>query len=325
MLRRLFAATAVAALIAWSASAVMAQTYPTKPIKIIVPVPAGALTDIVARRIGAEMSTRMGQTWIMENRPGANFMPAAEACRHAASDGYTLCVFTTSTLTFNPHLITNIPYDVERDFRPIINLGMLIGGLVASPKLDVSNMAELKAMALAQPGKLNFGTYGPASSANVFRQYMTDQWKANIVEVAYKGSNELVAALISGEIQMTWTAVGNWADNPNNSKGKILTIDATKRMPLIPNVPIYPEVGFGEYPIHTWVGLFAPGQVPDAIINRVNADAQKVLSDPQMVKFLNDQLIEPMVTSAPDFAAYVAKERAETGKLFARFNIPKIQ
>src|SRR3954452_6039403 len=116
-------------------SAASAQSYPDKPVHVIVPVPAGALTDVISRRIAAEASARMGQPWIMENKPGANFIPAAETCRHAKADGYTLCVFTTSTVTFNPHLIDNLPYNAAKDFKPIINLGMFIGGLIASPKL----------------------------------------------------------------------------------------------------------------------------------------------------------------------------------------------
>ena len=137
-----FAALAVAIL----ATPALSQSYPNKPIHVIVPVTAGGLTDVVARRIAADASARMGQPWIMENKPGANFIPAAETCRHAKADGYTLCVFTTSTLTFNPFLIDNLPFDPARDFKPIINLGMFIGGLIASPKLAVKNIEELRAL-----------------------------------------------------------------------------------------------------------------------------------------------------------------------------------
>src|SRR4051794_31998107 len=163
-------------------SAASAQSYPDKPVHVIVPVPAGALTDVISRRIAAEASARMGQPWIMENKPGANFLPAAETCHYAKPDGYTLCIFTTSTLTFNQHLIEKLPYDPARDFKPIMNLGMLTGGLVASPKLQVKNIEELRKIAVEKSGALNFGTYGPASSANVFRQYLNDRWKTNIVE-----------------------------------------------------------------------------------------------------------------------------------------------
>jgi tripartite-type tricarboxylate transporter receptor subunit TctC len=288
-------------------------------------VPPAALTDVIARKIAAEVSAKMGQPWIMENKSGANFMPAAEACRHAAGDGYTLCIFTTSTLTFNPYLIENIPYDAGKDFIPIINLGMFTGGLVVSPKLDVKSMDELRKLALAKPGALNFGTYGPSSSANVFREYMNDKWKTNIVEVGYKGANELVSALISGEIQMTWTALGNWSDNPGNSKGTVLVQDSVKRSVKMPDVPTYAEVGFGDYPIHTWMGLFAPRGTPPAIVAQINKVVGEVIRQPEMTQFLVNQVIDPAVSTPEEFAAAIAKERKETVEVLQRFNVPKIK
>ncbi len=312
------------ALMMASASA-LAQSYPNKPIHVVVPVTAGGLTDVIARRIAADASARLGQPWIMENKPGANFIPAAEMCRHAKGDGYTLCVFTTSTVTFNPHLIEKLPYDAAKDFKPIIDLGQFIGGLIASPTLGVKTIEDLRRLTLAKPGEFNFGTYGPASSANVFRQYLAERWNTPLVEVAYKGSNELIAALASGEIQMTWTALGSWADNPNDSKGRIVAIDGAKRSPLLPDVPIYAEAGLGNYPIHTWMGLFAPADTPDDVITRVNQMVAEAIREPKLTEFLVNQLIEPDVTTAPEFAAYVAHEREETGVLLRRFNIPKIQ
>lgn len=302
-----------------------AQNYPAKPIHVIVPVPPAALTDVIARKIANEASAKMEQPWIMENKAGANFMPAAETCHHAASEGYTLCIFTTSTLTFNPFLIENIPYNAETDFDPIINLGMFTGGLVASPKLNVKTIDDLRKLALSKPGELNFGTYGPSSSANVFRQYMNEKWKTNIVEVGYKGANELVAALMAGEIHMTWTALGNWSDNPNNSKGTVLVQDSVKRSVKMPDVPTYAEVGFGDYPIHTWMGLFAPRGTPPEIIAQVNKVVGETISQPAMTAFLANQVIDPAVTSASEFAASIARERKETGEVFQRFNIPRIK
>jgi tripartite-type tricarboxylate transporter receptor subunit TctC len=318
-------ALAIAGMAVVAATPLAAQTYPSRAIKVIVPVPAGALTDVISRRIAIEASRRMGQPWIMENRPGANFLPAAQACRDATGDGYTLCIFTTSTLTFNPHLIDNLPYNPETDFVPIVNLGGFIGGLVASPKVAVKTIDELKALALAKPGELNLGTYGPASSANVFRQYMNEKWKSNVVEVGYKGSNELLAALLSGEIHMTWTALGSWADNPNDAKGKVLVADSLKRSPRLPNVPLYADVGFGDFPIHTWFGLFAPKGTPADVVARVHAAVAETINQPAMTEYLVNQIIEPAVTSSADFARYIAREREATGVIFKRLNIPKIK
>lgn len=301
-----------------------AQSYPSKPIRIIIPTPPGALTDIVSRRIGAAASAVMGQSLVMENRPGANFVIPAEACRRAAPDGYTFCVLSTSALTFNPHLIDNLPYDPAKDLRGVINLGIFIGGLVVSPKLDVKTVADLRAAMQARPDAFNFGTYGPSTSSNVFRLFMSERLGVKATEVPYKGANELVAALISGELQMTWTALGNWADNPGDAKGRILAQDALKRSAKLPGVPTYAEAGLGEYPIRTWMALFAPAGVPDAIIEQVNRQFAEAINKPEISEFLVNQIIEPAVSSAKDFDAYVAREREETGKLLRKYNIPKI-
>ena len=124
---------------------------------------------------------------------------------------------------------------------------------------------------------------------------------------------------------MTWTALGNWADNPNDAKGKIMTLDSLQRSPKIPTVPTYREAGLGDYPIHTWAALFAPGDVPDAVVAQVNDVVGKVINTPSTTEFLVNQLIEPMVTSPPEFAAFVERERVETGKLLRKFSIPRIQ
>lgn len=124
---------------------------------------------------------------------------------------------------------------------------------------------------------------------------------------------------------MTWTALGNWADNPNESKGRILVQDGEKRSAKLPNVPTYKEAGIGDYPILTWMGLFMPGETPDTMVDQMNAAFAKAINDPKVAEFLTNQIIEPKVTTASQFAATIAKERDETGKIFRRFNIPKIQ
>lgn len=302
-----------------------AQNYPTRPISVIVPVTAGSLSDVVARRIAVDASAIMGQPWVADNRPGANFVRGSLGCKNARGDGYTVCALPTTSITFNPHLVDNLSYDPVRDFKNVIMLGKFTVGLVVSPTVPVKNMDELKAYAQSNPGKLNFGTYGPASSANVFRHFLNDRWNTDITEIAYKGASELVVALIKGEIHMTWTALGNWVDNPNDSKGRILTQGSEPRSPRFPNIPNYPEAGLGSFPISTWLGLFVPAETPDAIVTQINGAVGKAIKEPKVTEFLLNQGMEPYVTSADEFSRTIARELEETGQLIRKYKIPKMQ
>ena len=302
-----------------------AQNYPAKPITIVVPVTAGSLSDVVARRIGVDASTIMGQPWVTDNRPGANFIRGSLACKHGRGDGYTLCALPTTSITFNPHLVDNLSYNPVQDFKNVIMLGKFTTGLVVSPTVPVKTMDELKAYAQSNPGKLNFGTYGPASSANVFRHFLNDRWNTDITEIAYKGAAELVIALIKGEIHMTWTALGNWVDNPNDSKGRIMTQGSEPRSPRFPNIPNYREAGLGSFAISTWLGLFAPAETPNAIVAQINAAVAKAINEPKVTEFLLSQGMEPYVTSPDEFSRTITRELEETGQLIRKYKIPKMQ
>ena len=302
-----------------------AQNYPTRPITMIVPVTAGSLSDVVSRRIAVDAGAIMGQPWVTDNRPGANFVRGSLACKDAHGDGYTVCSLSTSSITFNPYLIDDLPYDPVHDLKSVIMLGKFTVGLVASPTIPVRTIDELKTYAQANPGKLNFGTYGPASTANVFRHFLNDRWKTDILEVAYKGASELVLALIKGEIQMTWTALGNWVDNPNESKGRILVQGSDPRAPLFPNIPNYREAGLGSFPLSTWLGLFAPGETPKTIVTQLNGTVAKAINEPKVTEFLLNQGMEPNVTSAGEFSQTIARELEESGQLIRKYKIPKMQ
>jgi tripartite-type tricarboxylate transporter receptor subunit TctC len=315
-------ALALSVTIALSAAA---EDYPTRSITMIVPVTAGSLSDVVSRRIAVDTGAIMGQPWITDNRPGANFVRGTLACKNARGDGYTVCSLTTSSITFNPFLVDNSSYDPVRDFKSVIMLGKFTVGLVVSPTLPVKTMEELKAYAQANPGKLNFGTYGPASTANVFRHFLNERWNTDITEIAYKGASELVLALIKGEIHMTWTALGNWGDNPNDSKGRILTQGSDPRSPRFPSIPNYCEAGLGDFPMSTWIGMFVPSETPDAIVTQLNAATAKAINAPAVTEFLLNQGMEPYVTSPDEFSRTIAREIEQTGELVRKYKIPRMQ
>ncbi|PWT89373.1 MAG: hypothetical protein C5B56_07235 [Proteobacteria bacterium] len=302
-----------------------AQNYPAKPISMIVPVTPGSLSDVVSRRIAIDAGAIMRQPWITDNRPGANFVRGSLACKDARGDGYTVCSLPTSSITFNPYLMDNLSYDPAHDFKSVIMLGKFTVGLVASPTVPVKSMNELKAYVQSNPGKLNFGTYGPASTANVFRHFLNDRWNSDITEIAYKGASELVIALMKGEIHMTWTALGNWTDNPNDSKGRIMAQGSDSRSPQFPNIPTYREAGLGTFPISTWLGLFVPRETPDAIVAQINSAVAKAINEPKVTEFLLSQGMEPYVTSADEFSRMITREIDETGQFIRKYKIPKMQ
>jgi tripartite-type tricarboxylate transporter receptor subunit TctC len=247
------------------------------------------------------------------------------ACKDARGDGYTVCALPTTAITFNPYLVDKLSYDPVHDFKGVIMLGKFTVGLVVAPSVPVKNMDELKAYAQSNPGKLNFGTYGPASTANVFRHFLNDRWSTDMAEVAYKGASELVLALMKGEIQVTWTALGNWTDNPNDSKGRIMVQGGEQRSPQFPNIPNYREAGLGSFPISTWLGLFVPSETPDAIVVQINGAVAKALNEAQLTEFLLRQGMEPDVTSADKFSRTITREREETGQLIRKYKIPRMQ
>ncbi len=297
-----------------------AQTYPARPVRVIVPLSAGAVTDVTLRAIGKEMAARSGQPWIIDNRPGAAMAIGAELCAKASPDGYTLCAVSSDTMSFNPALRTTLPYDPGRDFRPITNLFNVIEGVVGSGTLAAGSIAELKTLAASK--SLNVGTLGPGSTPDVFRRWLGDQWKTKFVDVPYKGGGDVATALLSGEIDFARIGVGNLAGLVNQGKVKLLAVSSAARSPLMPDAPTLAETGLGAYPVHVWWGLVAPAATPDAVIAKVNADVNAVIREPATAEFLTKQFLEPTAGTPQEFAAFLKADRAKIGELIKAYDIP---
>jgi tripartite-type tricarboxylate transporter receptor subunit TctC len=299
------------------------ETYPSKPMRLIIPIPAGAVTDVVLRAAAQELSTRMGQPMLADNRPGANMIIAAEACAKAPGDGYTLCIVSPDAMSFNPHTFNQLPYDVDRDFKPVANLFYLIEGLIASASLPANSVKELQALAVAKPGSIDFGTLGPGTGPDLFRQYLNRQWKTNIVGIPYKGGNFVVTALMAGEIHVSKTAVGNVSGQLSGGKVKILAVNSAKRSPLLPDVPAVDEVGLGGFTIRVWWGLVVPSATPDTIVRRLNGEFVKLFREPKFNDLLETRFLEPALGSVESFAAFVKADREAIGHIVKEFNIPR--
>jgi len=291
-----------------------AQNYPDRPIKMIVSIAAGSVTDVIMRASAVELPPLCGQQWIIENRGGASGIIAAQACAQSAPDGYTMCVIYHSTMSYNPLLFDKLPYDPNRDLVPVTRLFFLTEGLFASKELSVNSVAELKALAQAKPDGLNYATLGDGSFPDLFRRWLNNQWGTKIVGVPYKGGGPAAQALAANQVQVTRFGVGNFLGLIEAGKVKALAVSADKRSPLLPNVPTLAEAGLGGYPGQGWWGLAAPKGTPPAIVNKVNAAFVKVFSDPKFIGFLDKQAVVAAPTTPAGFAAFLQEDRkaAET-------------
>jgi tripartite-type tricarboxylate transporter receptor subunit TctC len=285
-----------------------AQTYPDRPIKLIVSIAAGSVTDVIMRAAAIELQPRLGQPLIIENRGGASGIIAAQSCAQATPDGYTLCVIYHSTMSFNPLLFDNLPYDPDRDLVPVARLFFLTEGLFVSSNLGVNSVAELKALAQAKPDKLNFANLGDGSYPDLFMRWLNNQWGTKIVGVPYKGGGPAAQALASDQVQMTRFGVGNFLGLIKAGNVKALAVSSAKRSPLLPDVPTFAEVGF-NYPGQGWWGLAAPKGTPVAIVNKVNAEFVKLFSEPKFLEFLDNRAVVSAPTSPAEFAAFLKEDR----------------
>jgi len=291
------------------ASSAQAQSYPDHPIRLIVSIAAGSVTDVIMRAAAVELQPQLGQPLIIENRGGASGIIAAQACAQAAPDGYTLCVIYHSTMSYNPLLFDKLPYNADTDLVPVSRLFFLTEGLFVNSALGVNSVAELKALAQSKPDGLNYATLGNGSFPDLFRTWLNNQWGTKIVGVPYKGGGPAAQALAANQVQVTRFGVGNFLGLIEAGKVKALTVSAGKRSPLLPNVPTFAEVGFGGYPGQGWWGLAVPKGTPPAIVDKVNAAFVKVFSDPKFVGFLDKQAVVAAPTTPAGFAAFLLEDR----------------
>ncbi|MFM9968685.1 MAG: Bug family tripartite tricarboxylate transporter substrate binding protein [Burkholderiales bacterium] len=301
----------------------MAQSWPAKPIRVLIEVAAGGTTDVILRQASNDMQPRLGQPLILENRAGANGIIAMEACAKAPPDGYTLCMFAPNGVVWNPHVFNKLPYDPDKDFRPITRMYFQIEAVLAKGTLAANSIQELQAMAVAKPGSLNAGTLGPGSQPDVFRQWLADHWKTQIVGVPYKGGAPVMTALLAGEVDIAQIGLGNAAGVLDGGKIKVFAVGGTRRIKQLPNVPTMTELGMGDAPGGVFWGIGAPTGTPEAIINRMNSEIRRLYLDEKFVALHESRFMEPATTTPEEFDSYLRRQRETAGALARRFNLPK--
>jgi tripartite-type tricarboxylate transporter receptor subunit TctC len=297
--------------------------YPAKPVKVIVPIAAGSVTDVVVRAAARELSARLGAPLLVENRVGASGIIGGEACARAAPDGYTLCVLYPNILSFNPHLFEKLPYDADRDFVPVTNLYFVTETLVVSASLPVSSVDDLRALAAAKRGSLNFGTLGPGSGPELFLNWLNAHWQTDITPIPYKGGGPVALALAAGEIQMSFMGLGNFIGQIQGGQVKALAVSGSKRSSLVPGAPTREEAGLGAYPGRVWWGLLVPAGTSPAIVRRLNAEFVRLFREPAFVEFLESRYVEPAAGTPEEFAAFLKTDREAAGRLIRLAKPPR--
>jgi tripartite-type tricarboxylate transporter receptor subunit TctC len=299
-------------------------SYPQRPITIIVTAAAGGVTDVTARALGQGLTKNWGQPVVIENRGGAAHILGSQAVAKAASDGYTLMVAEAGTFTINPVIYPEgkLPYDTNTAFVPISGLVRINQALLAKRTLPVANAAELIALAKKQPGKLTFGTAGIGSAPHMNIALFESMAGVKLTPVHYRGAIPALNDLRSGTVDLMSVSVSLALPAARAGEVKMLGIGSAKRLAQVPDIPTVAETGLPGYQAVTWFGLFGPAALPHDLVLKLNAESQRVFSDPDFRKrFLDPQMFESMPGSPQDFAGFIKAEQAKWAKVIREGNI----
>jgi tripartite-type tricarboxylate transporter receptor subunit TctC len=298
----------------------MAQAYPDHPIKLIVPISVGSITDVAARLTAQELQARLGQPVVVMNRPGGAMVLGGSDCAKSAPDGYTLCLVSPDTMSFNPLTIPSLPYDPEKDFVPVIDMYHVVEGLIVPGSSGVGSLDALRAKAVAGPGKLNYGTLGERTTTDAFRQWLGEHWNTKFVAIPYKGGSEITSALLGNTIDVAKIGVGNMVSQLKDGKVKVLALTASHRWSQLSDIPTFVEAGFGTYPGGPiYWGVVVPTGTPAPIITRLHDELLAILQSAKFGDFANQNFLEPAAGSTADFAAFLKKDRQSAAILVDKY------
>jgi tripartite-type tricarboxylate transporter receptor subunit TctC len=317
--RRLLAAVpALAALLAGAAPA-FAQAWPDKPIRIVVPAPAGSSLDVLARTIGDRMKDKLGQPIVVENKPAASGTVATSEVARAAPDGYTLLMGFNGPLATGP-LVSKVPYDVEKDLVPIVITSSQPNVLAVNAQLPVKSVAELIAYAKANPGKLNYASVGNGSSSHLNGALLASAAGIDIVHVPFNGSPPAVMATVQGETQMIFAVMQPLQPQIQAGKLRAIGVTSAKRFPLLPDIPAIAETVPG-FDALAWNGILAPAATPKPVVARLNAEINAALKQPDVVQKMNALGFDLIGGTPEQFGALIRRESEQWAPLIRKANI----
>ena len=291
----------------------VAQDYPSKPLRMIVPFPPGGVTDIVARAVAAKLAIELGQSVVVENRAGASGVIGAEAGARSPADGYTLVMGNISTLAINPVTYTKLPYDPIASFDPISMVAIQPLIVAVHPSLPVKSLSELVQYAKSQPGKLNYGTAG--SSIHLAVELFSTAAGIKMNHIPYKGSAPALTDLIGGQVQVLFDPFSSIYPFVASGKVKALAVTTDKRSATAPTLPRVAESGYANFDVSSWQGIVVPAGTPKAVIQRLNRDLVKVLSTPEMKERFAQYSAVTAASTPEQFSSYIKEEIARWQKV----------
>ena len=296
-----------------------AQQYPTKPIRLIVPISAGGGLDTIARGVGQKLGENVGHTIVVDNRGGASGTIAAESAMHAAPDGYTI-LMTSATLVIRP-LLFKVPYDLARDFTPITQLSTQSYLLMVNNSVPAKSVSELVAYSKANPGKLNYGSVGLGSQIHLLTELFRTMTKTQVVHVPYKGITNAYPDLISGNIQLMFGSVITGQPHVKAQRIRALAVSGPKRVSAFPELPTVAEAGVPGFAVTQWYGLLAPAGTPREIVQFLNKEINKTLQHPDVAARIAAEGSEAVGSSPQQLAAHIKAERARWARVIKEAGI----
>ena len=314
----MLAAWVVLALLGGTAAA---QTYPSRPVRMMVPFPAGGGSDTMGRIVASRLGERLGQQIVVENRPGAAGSIGADIAARAPADGYMILLGSTSELVQYPNVNPKIPYDPLRDFTPVSLVGTIPMVLVVHPSLPVKNVKDLVAMAKARPGEINFGSAGQGATTHLAVELFVLLTGVKLTHVPYKGSPQAVTDLVAGNVQLGIPTMPAALPFIKSGRVKVLGVTTAKRASNLPDVPTLSEAGVKGYEAALWTGILAPAGTPAQNINRLNGEIAKVLELKDVQDALARQGAEAESSTPQEFAAFLKREYAKWAKVVKESDI----
>jgi tripartite-type tricarboxylate transporter receptor subunit TctC len=297
------------------AGAAQAQAWPAKPIKLVVPFPAGGGTDIIGRELGQKLAANTGWTVIIDNKPGSGGNLGVDAAAKAPADGYTLVLGQTSNLAINPTLYSKLPYGPQKDLTPIAGVASSPLAIVVAADSPYKTLADVIAAARAKPSALNYATSGNGTVAHLATEQLQRTANIKLTHVPYKGAAQGVTDLIGGQVQLYVSSIPTLIGHIKGGKMRALAVTSARRVDDLPQVPTVAESGYKGFDAVTWFGIAGPAKLPKDVVARLNAEINKALQSPDLLKKLNEQGADVAGSSPEQFARLIHDDIARWGKL----------